>query len=213
MLTVNHIPHLAGVNKQGFAFLLFVLGNKPKRNRNGNAVKELSRQSDDAFHKVSLNNVLSDFSLAAGLRGQRTVSKYKTDFSIRCKMVYHMLNPRIVGIAGRRCSVFPTNIFLELFLSPVGKIERRICHNKICFQCFMQVIEECICLICTEVCINATNSHIHFSHFPSISIGLLTVNSDFSTLTAVCLNELRTLYEHTARTTARVIYTTIFKRL
>ena len=137
VLAVNHITHLARVNKQGFAFLLFVLSNKPKRNRNGNTVKELSRQSNDTFHKVSLNDVLSDFSLAAGLRGQSTVSKNKTDFPVRCKVVYHMLNPRIVGIAGRRCAVLPTDIVFELFLSPVGKIERRICHNEIRFQRFM----------------------------------------------------------------------------
>ena len=124
-----------------------------------------------------------------------------------------MLNPRIVGIASRRCAVLPTDIVFEFFLSPVREVERRICHNKICFQSLMQIIEKCICLIRAEIGVNTSNSHIHFCHFPSVSVGLLTVNSDFATLTAVSLNELCTLYEHAARTAARVIYTAVFEWL
>ena len=55
-----------------------------------------------------------------------------------------MLYPRIVRISGRRYTVFPTNIVFELILSPVGEIERRICHNKVGFQRLVQVVEKCI---------------------------------------------------------------------
>lgn len=113
-----------------------------------------------------------------------------------------MLDPRIVGIARRWNAVFPTNIIFEFILSPIREVERRICHDKVRFQGLMQVVEESISVIRSEVSINTTDSHIHFSHFPSISIGLLSVNRNIVSVTAMCLNEFCTLYEHTARTTA-----------
>ena len=65
MLAVNHITHFAGVDKQGFTFLFLIFRDEPKGNRNSNAVKELRRQSDNAFYKVGLDNILSDVALAA----------------------------------------------------------------------------------------------------------------------------------------------------
>ena len=124
-----------------------------------------------------------------------------------------MLDPRIVGIARRWNAVFPTNIIFEFILSPIREVERRICHDKVRFQGLMQVVEESISVIRSEVSINTTDSHIHFSHFPSISIGLLSVNRNIASVTAMCLNEFCTLYEHTARTTAWIVNTTVFKRI
>ena len=81
-------------------------------------------------------------------------------------------------------------------------------HTKIC----MKVIEESVRLIRTEVCINATDRHIHFCHFPSVGIGLLTVNRNASTVSAMSLKEFHALYEHTPRATTRVIYTAVIER-
>ena len=123
-----------------------------------------------------------------------------------------MLYPRIVSISGRRQTISPTNIIFELFLPAVGEVERRICHDKIGFQRLVQVVEERVSVILSEVRINATNSHIHLSHFPCVSIRLLSVNRDIASVAAVSLNEFCTLYEHTARTAARIVYSAVLKR-
>ena len=123
-----------------------------------------------------------------------------------------MLDPRIVSISGRRQTISPTNIIFELILPPVGEVERRICHNKVGFQGLVQIVEKCISVILSEICINTTDSHIHLSHFPCIGIGFLPVNRDIAPVSAVSLNKFRPLYEHTARTAARIIYTAVLKR-
>ena len=62
----------------------------------------------------------------------------------------------------------------------------------------MKVVEEGVRLICSEVCVNATNSEIHLRHFPCVRIGLLPIDRNRSTPTAVGLDEFGTLYEHAA---------------
>ena len=124
-----------------------------------------------------------------------------------------MLNPCVVGITGRRRSVLPTDIVQQFILSPVGQIERRICHNEICTKISMKVIKKCVSLIRAEVCINATNRHIHLCHLPGICIGFLTINGNALTIAAVCLDELHALNKHTAGATARVIHTAVVERL
>ena len=124
-----------------------------------------------------------------------------------------MLNPCVVGITGRRRSVLPTDIVQQFILSPVGQIERRVCHNEICTKIGMEVIKERVSLIRAEVCINATNRHIHLCHLPGICIGFLTINGNALTIAAVCLDELHALHKHTARATARVVHPAVIERL
>ena len=47
-------------------------------------------------------------------------------------MMNHMLDPRIVGITGRRKAIFPADILCQLFLVPGVVVERRIsrCYIK-----------------------------------------------------------------------------------
>ena len=123
-----------------------------------------------------------------------------------------MLNPRVVGVTGGGRTKLPTHIVLQLFLSPVGEVERRICHNKICFERRVEVIKESVCLIRPEVGVDTTDRHIHLCHLPSIGVALLTINRDFTTIAAVRLYKLCTLNEHTAGATARVIDTAVGKR-
>ena len=124
-----------------------------------------------------------------------------------------MLYPRIVRISGRRYTVFPTNIIFELVLPPVGEVERRICHYKVRFQRFMQIIEECICLILSQISPNSMNRHVDFCHFPCVSIRFLTTNRYTVSFSAVRFNKICRLHKHTATTTTWIIDTTIFKRL
>ena len=57
---------------------------------------------------------------------------------------------------------------------------------------------------------NTTNSHIHFCHFPSVRIGFLPIDRNAVTVTAMSLQELDRLNEHTTRTTAKVYVRTVF---
>ena len=77
----------------------------------------------------------------------------------------------------------------------------------------MQVIKECICLIGTKVCVNTTDSHIHFSHLPSIGVAFLTVNGHTEPIASVFSYELDRLNKHTARTAAGIVHTAVGKRL
>ena len=65
MLAVNHVSHLAGIYKQGFAFLLLAFRDKPQCNRNCDAVEKLCRHGDNALDQVILYDLLSYFTLAA----------------------------------------------------------------------------------------------------------------------------------------------------
>ena len=170
VLFINHMSHFSGINEKCFPFLLFILADKPEGDGNGHAIKKLCRQSYNSLHKVSLNDAFSDFPLTAGLSGQRTICKNKTYLAVGGEVVDHMLNPRIVGVTGRGRTKLPTHIVLQLFLSPVGEIKRRICHNEICFQRGVEVIKESVCLIRSEVGVDTTDRHIHLRHFPSIGV-------------------------------------------
>ena len=101
----------------------------------------------------------------------------------------------------------------RFILSPVGQIERRICHDEICTKVGMEVIKERVSLIRAEVCVNATNCHIHLCHLPGIRIGFLTINGNALTIAAVCLDKLYALHKHTAGAAARVIHPAVIERL
>ena len=62
-------------------------------------IKKLRGHGDDAVYEVSVDDVLSDFSLAAGLGGKGTVRQHHADASIGGQMPDHMLKPREVGVA------------------------------------------------------------------------------------------------------------------
>ena len=198
MLAINHIAQLTGVNKQRLSCLLFTLCNEPQRNGNCYAVKKLSRKRNDTFDQIVLNNALADFAFAAALSRKCAVSKHKTDLAVRGKVMNHVLNPSVVGVAGRRKTILPTHIIGQLLLIPRVIVERRIGKNKVRFQSGVKVIRECVCLISAEVGVNTTNSHIDLCHLPSVSICFLTVNSNSSTVAGMSLNKLCALNEHTA---------------
>ena len=178
VFTVNHIAHLTGVNEQRLSGLLFAFCNEPEGNGNCHTVKELSRKRNNTFDQIILNNALADFSLTAGLGGKSTISKHEANLSMRGKVMNHVLNPCVVGVAGGRKTILPTHIIGQLLLIPRMIVERRIGKNKVCFQRGVKVIRECVCLISAEVGVDTTNSHIDLCHLPGVGICFLTVNSN-----------------------------------
>lgn len=106
MLAGDHGSHFPGVNEQRFAFLPLVFADEPEGYGNGHAVEEVGGQGDDAFHQIRLNDVFPDFPLAGRLGGQGAVGQHQPDFPVRGKVVDHVLDPGVVGVArGGGCRI------------------------------------------------------------------------------------------------------------
>ena len=112
-LAGDHRAHLAGVDEEGLARLLFVFGDEPEGNRDLGGVEQLGRQGDDAVHQVSVHDVFADIALAARLRGEGAIGQHNTHPAAGGQVVDHVLDPGKVGVAGRRHSVLPADVVLE----------------------------------------------------------------------------------------------------
>ena len=54
----------------------------------------------------------------------------------------------------------PTHIIQQLILPPTGEVEGRICHNEVCLELRVTVIEECVRAELAKVSFDAANSKI-----------------------------------------------------
>ena len=131
VLAVHHMAHVAGIDKERLAFLLFAAADEPERNGDGDAVEELGGLGDYAFDEVRFDNAFADFAFAAGLRAECAVCKDKSDLSAGCEVVNHVFDPCEVRVACRRETVLPARVILHLFLTPVLEVERWIRHDKV----------------------------------------------------------------------------------
>ena len=213
VLAVHHVAHVAGVDEERLAFLLFTAGDEPECHGDGNAVKQLGGHGYDAFDKVCLDDAFADFAFAAGLRAECSVCKHEPDFSVRGEVVNHVFDPSEVRVACRREAVLPAWVVLQLFLAPVLEVERRVRHDKVESFGGVQVLEECVFVVFAEVRVNAADGHIHFRHFPGVGVGLLAVNTYVVAVAAMVLDKLDALHEHAAGTAAGVIDAFAFARL
>ena len=75
----------------------------------------------------------------------------------------------------------------------------------------MQISCKSICIIRTKICINSTNCHIHFCHFPGIWICFLTINRNGTSFMTMCFNKFFTLDKHATRTTTAIIHSAVVK--
>lgn len=69
VLAVHHVAHVAGVNEERLAFLLFAAAYKPERDGDGDAVEELGGHGDYAFDEVRLDDAFADFAFSAQSSG------------------------------------------------------------------------------------------------------------------------------------------------
>ena len=213
VLAVHHVAHVAGVDKERLAFLLFAAADEPERDGDGDAVEELGGHSDNAFDKVRFDDAFADFAFAAGLRAEGTVRKDESDFSAGCEVVNHVFDPSEVRVACRREAVLPARVFLQLFLAPVLEVEGRVRHDKVEAFVRVQVVEERVFVVFAEVRIDSADGHVHFRHFPGVGVGLLSVNAYVVAVATMVLNKLDALHEHAAGTAAGVIDAFAFARL
>ena len=169
---------------------LFILIEYPKRNAYVRSVEKASRQNDNRFNKVVPNKLLSDFQLRAVI-GQSAVCKQKARNTVLREFGNDVQNPTVVRIACRRYFItVPTGIIYKFVVgSPFFLIERRVCHNVICFKVFMLVIGEGICSHFSEICGDTTNSQVHLCKFESCVGIFLTVDRYLFLVSAMCFNE------------------------
>ena len=80
----------------------------PKRN----TIEELGRQRNNTLNKVGFDNLFTNISLSTRLCGKSTVRQYEPDFSVRSKVVDHVLYPSEVGVISRGKTILPPRIVL-----------------------------------------------------------------------------------------------------
>ena len=127
-------------------------------------------------------------------------------------MPNHVLQPRKVCIASRRCTILPADIISEFIRTPARKIEGGIRHNIIRFELRVTVIEERVGIELAEVSLNTANGKVHLRHFPCSRVGVLTKDGNLVDIATVVFDEFCRLDEHAAGAAARVINAPI-KRL
>ena len=115
-----------------------------------------------------------------------------------------MLNPGKVSITLWRQSILPAWISLQMFLTPVTNIKRRIGQDIISFQVGKLVIHQGVAAF--DIRINSPNCHVHFSESPSGFVELLAIHRDITDTPSMLLDKLLTPDEHTAATATRVIH-------
>src|SRR5680860_242501 len=133
----------------------------------------------------------------------------------RCKVMDKMLNPRVVSIAYRRCSIFPPNIVGKRGTGPVRHIERWIGDDVVGLEGGELVAEERVRPF--DFAVDAPDGEVHQSQPPGSVVGLLTVDGDVATdggtdfgplavaiTGGVGLHELGGLHEHATGTAARI---------
>src|SRR5579864_6428834 len=89
--------------------------DEPKADWDASGKEQLRRHGDDAVHQVGLDDVLSDFTLASTVGGQRAVGHDEardpaTATVRRSDVVDEVLNPGIVRVTDGRNAEFPPDI-------------------------------------------------------------------------------------------------------
>ena len=124
-----------------------------------------------------------------------------------------MKNPRIIGITLRRSGVVcPARVVFQIIIIPAFQVERRICHDIVKIQTFVQVVGESGIAFRTQIMADATQSEVHLCQTIGGSLLLLSIYIDTTDVTLFGFHQVGALNEHTARTTAWVVQCAI-KRL
>src|SRR5450759_4349182 len=118
------------------------------------------------------------------------------------QFTYEMLQPGIVGVTGRRHTIFPSMIILLNLI--VTNVERRVSQNivNLCLRKF--IIEESIPQF--DLCLNTPYSKIHPSKFIGSRVTLLPEDAYLALTVFVHFYELFALHKHTPTATTTIIY-------
>lgn len=131
---------------------------------------------------LSCGTDLADVAFAGLVRRHRPVGHNEAGDTVGGQMVDEVLDPCIVGVSGWRDAVFPAGILTQTVTTPVGIVERRVGHDEVGLEVFVQVRVEAVGLLGAEVGINAADGEVHLGEAPGGEVGLLAVDGD-----ALCL--------------------------
>src|SRR5215469_6184702 len=116
-----------------------------------------------------------------------------------------MFDPGKVGVAYRGRSILPAHVVTQTVTTPIAHVERWIGEDEVGFEVFVQVILEGVCVVWSQVGLNASNSKIHFRQAPGRRVGLLSKNREVAEAASVRLDEFLRLDEHAAGAAAGVV--------
>src|SRR5450830_1210089 len=119
-------------------------------------------------------------------------------------MIDEVLDPCVVGVALRGHAVLPARIGLESVTTPWTHVEGWIGQDVVRLEVGVQVVEEAVRVLWSQVRFNATDGQVHAGEPPCRVVELLTVDGD-TPLVAVRIDELLALHEHATRAATRVI--------
>ena len=119
-------------------------------------------------------------------------------------MIDHVLDPDIVCVLRGGQSVLEARIIHQLLPLEMVIVERRIGHDEIRPHGRVDVVYVSVSVEFAEVGIDAADSKVHLRHFPCGGVEFLTVNGNVIDASAVLLDELSGLDEHTARAAAGI---------
>ena len=123
----------------------------------------------------------------------------------RLEVMEHVLQPGVVGVAGRRLAVFPARVAGQAAVPPVADVERRVGQDEVGAQVRVLVAGEGVAGFAAEVEVDAANGQVHGGQAPGGRVGFLAVDGDIADLAAVRFDELLGLHEHAAGAAAGVI--------
>ena len=126
-------------------------------------------------------------------------------------MIQHVLHPRKVCISGRGSAVDPAGIILQLLSAPVFQVEWRICHNKICFQIGVLVVQKAVCILFAEIKSESADHHIHRRQTPGCRIGFLSIDGNSINSADMFTKESFALNKESAGTHCRVKDTPVIR--
>jgi len=210
VLAVHESAHFAGVNKERLAATVtkssvsLVPSQKPETDGNLRDVKKLARKRDHAIDKVGLDDGFADFAFSRLIGGHRAIGEDKSGDAVGREVMDEVLDPGEVGVAGRRHTKLPANVFFEAFTAPIAVIERRIGEEEIGFEVLVRVIVERALAVPGDVGLDATNGEVHLAEPPGGLIGFLAVDAEVGAASAVGFDEFFGLHEHAARPATRV---------
>lgn len=84
------------------------------------------------------------------------------------------------------------------------QVEGRVREDEIEFLGLVQVLEERVGIMITQIRVDATDRKVHSRHLPCGRIALLIVHGDVVDVALMAFDEVRGLHEHAAAATARI---------
>ena len=107
-----------------------------------------------------------------------------------------VLEPGIVGIAGRRDAVAPADILAQALAAPVGDVEGGIGEDEVGLQVREGVLVEAALVVPADVGVDAPHGKVHPGQPPGGVVALLAVDGDVADAPAMLGDELFGLDEH-----------------